>query len=149
MNWHEYFFNLANAVSLKSKDPHTKVGAIIVGPDKEIRSTGYNSFPRGINDNAPERLERPEKYKWIEHAERCAIYNAARSGVSTYQCIMYIPWFPCTDCARAIINSGISEIIIDYRDSNHWKSRKDNWSDDAERSKVMLSEAGVKITKWS
>ena len=73
MNWKEYFRNIAHQVKLKSKDKYTQIGAVIVGADNEIVSTGYNSFPRGIYDNEPLRQERPEKYYWFEHAERNAI----------------------------------------------------------------------------
>ena len=68
------FYEMANLVAKKSKDQSTQIGAVIVGPDNEIRSTGYNSFPCGINDDLQERQERPEKYYWIEHAERNALY---------------------------------------------------------------------------
>ena len=83
MNWDEYFINIAEQVKLKSKDKNTQIGVVIVGKDNSIVSTGYNSFPRGIDDNIDERQEKPEKYFWFEHAERNAIYNAARIGVST------------------------------------------------------------------
>ena len=112
MNWTDYFYNISQQVKEKSKDERTKVGAVIVGKDKEIVSTGYNSFPRGIVDNRPERQERPEKYYWFEHAERNAIYNA-RIGVSTRGCTMYLTCgVPCADCARGIINGGISRIFV-------------------------------------
>lgn len=112
-SWSEYYFNIAHAVKLKSKDQHTKIGAVIVGPDGEIVSTGYNSLPRGINDFIPERYERPEKYNWMEHAERNAIYNAARIGVSTKGCEMYMTCgMSCIDCARAIVQAGISKIHL-------------------------------------
>ena len=105
MRWVEYFRNLAHQVKLKSKDENTQIGAIIVGKDKEIVSTGYNSFPRGLKDNKESRQERPEKYYWFEHGERNAIYNAARIGVSTKGCTMYLSCgIPCVDCARGIIN---------------------------------------------
>ena len=65
MRWVEYFQNLAHQVKLKSKDERTQIGAVIVGKDKEVVSTGYNSFPRGIADNVKERQERPEKYFWF------------------------------------------------------------------------------------
>ena len=111
MNWTDYFYNIAQQVKEKSKDEWTKVGAVIVGKDKEIVSTGYNSFPRGIVDNKPERQERPEKYFWFEHAERNAIYNAARIGVSTKGCTMYLTCgIPCADCARGIINLSLIHI---------------------------------------
>ena len=114
MRWVEYFQNLAHQVKLKSKDERTQIGAVIVGKDKEIVSTGYNSFPRGIKDNVKERQERPEKYFWFEHAERNAIYNAARIGVSTKGCTMYLSCgIPCSDCARGIINAGITRIFCE------------------------------------
>ena len=101
MNWVDYFYKIAEQVKEKSKDKKTKIGAVIVGKDNEIVSTGYNSFPRGIDDNVAERQERPEKYFWFEHAERNAIYNAARIGVSTKGCTMFLTCdIPCADCAR-------------------------------------------------
>ena len=147
LSWDEYFFLLVDSVALKSKDPETKVGCVIVGPDKEIRTTGYNSFPRGIRDNIIERMQRPEKYKWIEHSERNAVYNAARMGTSLKDCISYQSWFPCSDCARALINVGVREIVIDYRDSNPW-FQNNRWDESMEVSKTMLDEAFVKIRKW-
>ncbi len=89
MNWHDYYLNMLTDVAAKSKDEATKVGVIVVGPDNEIRSTGFNSFPRGINDNVPERQTRPTKYLYIEHGERNAIYNAARVGVPLKGCRIY------------------------------------------------------------
>ena len=85
MIWKDYFVSIAEQVKEKSKDIKTKIGAVIVGKDNEILSTGYNSFPRGLDDNVVQRQERPEKYFWFEHAERNAIYNAARIGVSLKQ----------------------------------------------------------------
>ena len=108
MNWIEYFRGIAHQVKLKSKDIRTQIGAVVVGKDNEILSTGYNSFPRGINDDVEERQERPEKYYWFEHAERNAIYNAARIGVSLKDSTMYLTCgMSCSDCTRGIINSGI------------------------------------------
>lgn len=143
MNWDEYFINIAEQVKLKSKDNKTKIGVVIVGRDNEIVSTGYNSFPRGINDDVEERQERPEKYFWFEHAERNAIYNAARIGVSTLGTTMYMTCgISCADCARAIINSGISKIVL--REGKGATNIK--WQESAERSMIMFKEAGVIIT---
>ena len=140
MNWKEYFRNIVHQVKLKSKDKYTQIGAVIVGVDNEIVSTGYNSFPRGIYDNEPLRQERPEKYFWFEHAERNAIYNAARIGVSTLGTTMYMTCgMSCADCARAIINSGISKIVL--REGKGAKGNK--WNESAERSMIMFKEAGV------
>ena len=140
MNWDEYFINIAEQVKLKSKDINTQIGVVVVGKDNEIVSTGYNSFPRGINDDIDERQERPEKYFWFEHAERNASYNAARIGVSTLGTTMYMTCgMSCSDCARAIINSGISKIVL-----RKGKGAKgDKWNDSSIRSIQMFKEAGV------
>ena len=140
MNWDEYIINIAEQVKLKSKDINTQIGVVVVGKDNEIVSTGYNSFPRGINDDIDERQERPEKYFWFEHAERNAIYNAARIGVSTLGTTMYMTCgMSCLDCARAIINSGISKIVL-----RKGKGAKgDKWNDSSIRSIQMFKEAGV------
>mgnify|MGYP001157469012 FL=1 len=140
MKWDEYFINIAEQVKLKSKDRKTQIGVVVVGKDNEIVSTGYNSFPRGINDNLNERQERPEKYFWFEHAERNAIYNAARIGVSTLGTTMYMTCgMSCSDCARAIINSGVSKIVL-----RKGKGAKgDKWNESSIRSIQMFKEAGV------
>ena len=101
--WHERFMDVAELVRTWSKDPSTKVGAVVVGPDREIRSTGYNGLVRGVDDNKPERLERPTKYDFFEHAERNAVYNACLIGASLKGCVIYVTAMPCPDCARAII----------------------------------------------
>jgi dCMP deaminase len=143
MRWVEYFRNLAHNVKLKSKDINTQIGAVIVGKDKEIVSTGYNSFPRGIDDTKKQRQERPEKYYWFEHAERNAIYNAARIGVSTKGTTMYLSCgVPCSDCARGIINAGIVRIFCEKGGS---ASRGPKWEESAERSWEMFDEANVKV----
>lgn len=141
MNWDEYFLRLAETVALKSKDRSSKIGAVIVGPDHEIRSTGYNGFPRGMDDSDPPRQERPLKYKFFEHAERNAIYNAARFGASIEGCIMYCPWPPCTDCARAIIQSGIKRLVV----INTIMDCPDRWRDDMYIAVDMLHDCGVKF----
>ena len=142
MRWTEYFRNLAHQVKLKSKDERTQIGAIIVGKDREIVSTGYNSFPRGLNDSIKERQERPEKYYWFEHAERNAIYNAARIGVSTKETTMYLSCgIPCADCARGIINAGITRIFCERSDV----TKGEHWGESQERSYDMFIEADVKI----
>lgn len=143
MGWKEYYLNICEQIKLKSKDNSTKIGVVIVGPGNEIVSTGYNSFPRGIDDDRPERQERPEKYYWMVHAEQNAIYNAARIGVSTMGCTMYMSCgVPCPDCARGIINSGIKKIVVGGGDA-----AKGAQFNDEQRAKVvqMFKEAGVEI----
>lgn len=152
-NWHDYFFNILKTIKTKSKDPNTQFGCIIVGPDHEIRSTGYNSFPRGLNDNVPERLLRPEKYYWFEHSERNAIYNAARMGTMLKGCNLYVDGIPCIDCARGIIQVGIEKIIYDeinwkqYCTKQLGKTEK-TWYDLINKTLVMLDECGVEIEAY-
>lgn len=149
MDWDEFFFNLNGEIAKKSKDPSTKVGAIIVGPNNEIRAIGFNGLPRKIKDNpveVPERYERPDKYLWTEHAERNAIYNAARTGTAIEGCRIYLEYYPCSNCCRGLIQSGINEIVIDGRGfikrEEYWNQR---WRDDIIISKKMIAEVGMKI----
>lgn len=106
--------DLARRVSLESKDRSTKVGAALVMPeDRALISTGWNGFPRGVNDNVEARHERPAKYLYTEHAERNAIYNAARLGIKTKGSWLYLSSsLPiCCDCARAIVQAGIEKVL--------------------------------------
>ena len=141
-DWDTRFMNLARHIAEWSKDRSRKVGAVVVGPANEVRALGYNGFPRGIDDDSPDRHERPEKYLWVEHAERNAIYNAARIGVSLSGCKMYLPWFPCMDCARAIVQSGISMLIAIEPDLSDPK-----WGEDFKRAILLFEEAGVAV-RW-
>ena len=143
MQWREYFIQLAEVVKLKSKDEHTQIGVVIVGSGNEIISTGYNSFARGVKDNVNKRQLRPEKYYWFAHAERNAIYNAARIGVSTKGCRMYCTCgVPCADCAIAIIQCGIKEVWVKQMAVT---SNPQKWIESTKRSLQMFKEAKVKI----
>ena len=144
LDWDTYFLAMETLVAKKSKDPSTKVGAVIVGPEHEVRSTGYNGFPRGIDEYPPSRWERPEKYQWCEHAERNAIYNAAMMGTPLKGCTEYVQCTPCAPCGRALIQAGITEVVISKE--NPFSDRSD-WRDDIDFSLEMLKEAGVSI-KW-
>jgi dCMP deaminase len=147
MDWINYFLGIAEQVKLKSKDQSTQIGAVIVGKDKEIRSTGYNSFPRGLDDNKPERQERPIKYFYFEHAERNAIYNAARVGIPLDGSTIYLTsGLPCSDCARAIINSGIKRV---YCKSVCTTKNKEKWVESQEIAHKMLEECGVEVIFYS
>jgi dCMP deaminase len=142
MNWTEYFRQIAHTVKLKSKDKNTQIGAIIVGSNNEIRSTGYNSFPRGIEDFHVDRQERPEKYFWFSHAETNAIINAARIGVSTNNCVMYMTCdIPCVDCIRNIINAGIKIIYCEKGQG----ATGDHWGEHTKRSLRMIQEARITV----
>lgn len=144
MNWIEYFLRIAEQVKLKSKDESTQIGAVIVGKDKEILSTGYNSFPRGLDDNLPERQGRPLKYHYFEHAERNAIYNAARVGTKLDESTIYLTsGLPCSDCSRAIINSGIKRV---YCKRECTTKNKEKWVESQEIGYQMLLECSVRVT---
>ena len=134
--------DLAKLIATWSKDNSTKVGCVIIGPNKEIRSTGYNGFPRGVDDSIAERKERPLKYEFTEHAERNAIYNAGLYGASIKDCVMYVTFPPCVDCARGIIQSGIREVI--YLDMPKDKTQNiPGWREKLGTSFQMFNEAGV------
>jgi dCMP deaminase len=141
-DWDLRFMELAKHIATWSKDKSRQTGCVIVGPAREIRSMGYNGFPRGVFDENTLRHERPEKYLWTEHAERNAIYNAARIGVSVEGCTAYIPWYPCMDCARAIIQSGIATLVA-YRP----EFDDPKWGHEFKKVFVMLEEAKVE-TRW-
>ena len=141
MNWDRYFLDIATIVAIKSKDESNKIGAVIVGPGKEVRSTGYNGFPRGFNDDDPAKQERPLKYKYMEHAERNAIYNAARFGASVEGCTMYCQWPPCSDCARAIVQSGIKRLVVKHPLSEC----PERWHEDMRIALEILGECGVEF----
>lgn len=144
MDWNTLFIHQAHLISKKSKDPSTKVGCVIVSKDNVILSMGFNGFPRGVCETHPERWERPEKYYWVEHAERNAIFNAARVGVSLNGAKAYLNWEPkpCADCTRALIQVGITEIIGPNRTFSGAGAGK-HYSID--HSGLLLSEANVII----
>lgn len=157
-NWVNYFLDIAEVVSKKSKDPSTKIGVVIVGPNDEIRSTGFNGFPRGvrdknvmlgqdgrsarqINEMVDERYERPTKYQYTEHGERNSIFHAARHGTALDGCTMFINSYPipCTDCTRAVIQAGIKKVI----GTDTYVPKGSHWEEDMKHAKRMLLEAGV------
>lgn len=144
-DWDNFFMNLAESVGPKSKDPNRKVGAVIVGKHKQVLSVGFNGLARGVVDDpgiVPTRYERPEKYLWIEHAERNAIYNAARHGISLDDSVLYVTMPPCTDCARGIIQTGITKVVSLDAVARHMDTR---WKEQWLRSVIMFDEAGVEV----
>jgi dCMP deaminase len=137
------FLAIAETVKLKSKDLSTQIGAVIVGKDNEVLSTGYNSFPRGLDDNLKERQERPEKYFWMVHAELNAILNAARVGTKLKDSTIYITsGIPCVDCAKAIVNAGIK---IVYCKEVCTTKNKEKWEESQKRSLQLFLECGVEV----
>src|SRR3990167_1978828 len=145
MDWDSYFINMLSSIAAKSKLP-IKVGCVIVGPNHEIRSTGFNGLPRGVRD-FDDRLQFPEAYKWGEHADRNAIYNAARNGEGLEGCKIYLPVHPCIDCARAIISVGIKEVIIDYDCASERIERLTDSGrlDEIKTIETMFTEVGVSL----
>lgn len=152
--WDEYFFRICETVSSQSKDPSSQIGAVIVGPGREIVSTGYNDFPRGVRDNqqeVPERWGRPLKYDFVVHAELNAILNAARTGASLDGCSLYVIRLPiCKECAKAIINAGIKKVYMNFDpamidlDNPELPEKYRNWAEQwHKRSSVMFKESGV------
>lgn len=109
-SWTDYLLGFARHAATKSKDT-TQVGCAIVGPEDEIRITGYNELPRGVQD-LPERRLRPEKYLWTSHAEENAVSMAAREGIRLKDCIAYVTHAPCSRCARSLITAGIAKVVI-------------------------------------
>jgi dCMP deaminase len=139
-DWDLRFMTLARHVGGWSKDRSRQVGCVVVGDDNIVRAIGFNGFPRGLDDEVAVRHQRPAKYLWTEHAERNAIYAAARAGISLSGTRMYVPWFPCVDCARAIVQAGIVELIAIEPDMGD-----PQWGEGFGVSIEMLTEAGIKV----
>ena len=138
--WDLRFIELAKHISLWSKDPSTKVGCVVVGEDREIRSTGFNGFPRGIDDDEERLNDREKKYPLICHAEENAIMHAARIGVSLKDSTAYVTWPPCSRCARSLIQAGVREVV--FSDAGEIPDR---WKADFQTSTEMMREAGLKV----
>ena len=126
---------------LESPDPRTKVGCIIVAPDDSVRSDGCNTLPNRIHARLSERLEAPLKYTWVEHAERNAIYKAARLGIAIDGCKLIVELIPCVECARAIIQSGMVEVIINRDRCDSYKGGR--YSGEHSTAMSMLAEARI------
>ncbi len=136
ITWEQYFMGLAHLSALRSKDPSTQVGAVIVDQNNKVVSIGYNGLPQGCSDESfpwgKDGGMLDTKYAFVVHAELNAILNAPRSVSG---CILYVSLFPCNECAKAIIQSGIKKIVYEcdkYKDTEIVKA-----------SKKMLESAGV------
>lgn len=141
-SWDEFFLRHVYLSALKSKDPRTRIGAVLVR-DKQIVSTGYNGFGRKVKD-LPERYnDRETKYSFICHAEFNSILQCAKIGLSSDNTTLYTPGFPCAECCKAIIQGGISEIVIHKQWPNLIYAEK--WVKSLEISKLMIAEAGISV----
>ncbi len=142
ISWDEYFMGIALLSGMRSKDPHTQVGACIVSQDNKILSMGYNGFPNGVSDDEfpwnrdGDPLE--NKYFYTTHSELNAILNYRGGTLEGSK--LYVSLFPCNECAKAIIQSGIREIIYD--------SDKYSLAPSTIASKRMLDAAGVSYRKY-
>ncbi len=143
INWDEYFMGVALLAAQRSKDPSTQVGACIVDAQNRILSTGYNGFPQGCSDDEfpwnRDETNGETKYPFVVHAELNAILNSY--GKALVGSKLYVGLFPCNECAKAIIQSGIREVI--------YLSDKYNGTASFVASRKMLDAAGVKLTKMS
>lgn len=110
MEWDRYLYGFTRWAKMKSKDS-TKVGAVLVGPEREVRLTAYNGPPKGVLDLA-ERRERPAKYLYASHAEANLVAFAAREGISTKGCTVYVTHHPCASCARTLIQAGVKAVVF-------------------------------------
>ena len=137
LSWDEYFMGIATLAAMRSKDPSTQVGACIVNQDKRIMSMGYNGMPRNCNDDEFPwgRDDDPfnSKYLYVCHAEFNAILNCERGNLRG--CTVYVTLFPCNECAKAIIQSGITEVV--------YMQDKYADTDSVKASKRMFDAAGV------
>lgn len=144
VDWNKRYLDLAEHYASWSKDRNTGVGAVIVSEDNTDLAKGYNGFPRGADDDVDERHERPAKYDWTEHAERNAIFKAAREGISTKNCTIYVNRFPCVECTRAIIQSGIKRVVVPTKpDLTHHK-----WGQSWKTAIDMFNECGVEVAYY-
>lgn len=138
LSWDEYFMGLAHLSAKRSKDPSTQVGAVIVSNDHRVVGIGYNGFPNGCSDDEfpwdREGEFAQTKYPFVVHAELNAILN---SNADLRGCSIYVSLFPCNECAKAIIQSGISRIV--------YESDKYADTDGTKASKRMLKAAGVQL----
>ena len=138
ISWEEYFMGLAHLSALRSKDPNTQVGACIIDKENKVVSIGYNGMPRGCDDqDFPWQREGgflDTKYAYVVHAELNAILNSPRPVKG---CTLYVSLFPCNECAKAIIQSGIKKVV--------YESDKYGGTEGNVASKKMLKEAGVEL----
>lgn len=139
MTWNKYFMDMAIHAASKSKDPSTRVGAVLVGEHREILLTAFNGLPIGVVDD-PKRLERPSKYLWTSHAEENLIAFAARNGIRTEGRTVVTTCSPCCRCARGLIQAGIRHII-------YGPQKTSMPEEEFITGLQMFSEAGVKITR--
>lgn len=143
LKWDKRFMEMAEVISNWSKDPSSKIGAVVVNDERRILATGYNGFPRGIDDTEDRLNDRSEKHPRIIHAEMNALMNALYNGVSVKGSTLYVYGLPiCPSCAKCVIQAGVSRIVIPQG-----KTDKGNWQEVWDtQSLPMFKEAGVEVS---
>jgi dCMP deaminase len=144
MNWDEFFMRQVYLVASKSKDTRTKIGSVLV-KDNRVISQGYNGICMSVNDNVPERHERPLKYLYFVHAEHNSILSCARFGISSLGATLYTQGIPCASCAQAIIQAGVYEVVVHTQWPN--LTHSDKWVESIQVSITMFDEANIRI-RW-
>ena len=139
MNWQTYLMGFAQHAALKSKDS-TQVGAVLVGPEREVRLTAYNGPPKGVLD-LPARRDRPTKYLYASHAEANLVAFAAREGIRTAGCTVFVTHYCCAACARTLIQAGIARVICGPGTTSMPE-------EEFAAAAAMFREAGVKVDVW-
>ena len=145
-NWDEYFMRMAYLVAQKSHDPKTKIGSVLVR-DNAIIATGYNSFPRKINDSPERYADRELKRKMVAHSEANTILTSARFGICTEGSTLYTFGQPCHGCAIHLIQGGVSKIIVHEQWPN--MSMHPSWQESFKLSSIMFEEAGIPIIPFN
>ena len=138
--WDKRWMDMCELAASWSVNPGRKVGAVIIGQRREIISLGWNGIPRGCADGVEERYVSPAKHLWHEHAERNAIYNAAANGTALLNATLYTSLYPCADCARAIIQSGIVVVVCPEPD---WNDRR--YAESFKVARQMFLERGTTV----
>jgi dCMP deaminase len=137
--WDSRYLEVAKNISTWSKDPSTKIGAIIIGNRGQIVSQGYNGFPANIKDTQFRLNNREEKYKYVIHAEMNCIYNACHSGISLQNTSLYVYGLPdCSECAKGVIQVGIKKVIM-----QHAFDKDSRWEEHYKLTKSMFDEVGI------
>jgi len=142
--WEKRFMRLAKELSTWSKDPSRQIGAVAIGENRRILSTGYNGFPANIEDSVERLNNREEKYKYVVHAEKNCIYNACQNGISLKGSSLYVWGLPvCSECAKGVIQVGVSKVYYGHVKNDEYDDSY--WTKSFRVTKSMFDEAGIEV----
>jgi dCMP deaminase len=144
MTWDEAFMRHVYLVAAKSKDPRSKIGAVLV-KDGIVISEGFNGFARGVKDYAERYYDKETKYRFVVHGEANSVFNAVRHGINTTDAVCYTQGIPCCECAKALIQAGVKEVVVHQQ----WPAMNQKWLESIKTSKIMFRESGVKIRVYN